>query len=68
MQDHQNQFLSGMTQICADIDELMPQFTEFANHYKGLAIAQQAHIPPALEIWPESLANGVAGYTPGQLR
>ena len=50
MQDHQNRFLAGMTQICADIDELVPQFAEFADHYKELAMAQHGPIPPALGV------------------
>lgn len=50
MQDHQNRFSEGMTQICADLDELVSKFTGFAEHHKGLAMAQQGPISPALGV------------------
>ena len=48
MHDRRPQFLAELTQMSADIDKLLPQFAQFAEHYKGLAMASHAPIPPAL--------------------
>ena len=42
--------MAELSQMCADIDELLPQFAQFAEHYKGLAVASHAPIPPALGV------------------
>ncbi len=50
MHDRRPQFLAELTQMSADIDKLLPQFAQFAEHYKGLAMASHAPIPPALGV------------------
>ena len=55
MQDPRNRFLGELLQIFADIDDMVPQYRDFAGRYKGLAMAGQVQIPPALGVIEESI-------------
>ena len=50
MQNPQNQFLAELTQLFGDIDEMIPQFTAFADHHAGLAEVGQFALHPALGV------------------
>ncbi len=42
--DRRPQFLAELTQMSADIDELLPQFAQFVEHYKGLVSCIQSSL------------------------
>ena len=50
MQQNMNPLQAALTQICADVDELIPQFQAYVDHYKNVALIDHNGISVALAV------------------